>query len=281
MFREYSNIRYQSLSIVVFYLTLVISTPSFTQNVAYYSENNLIFYPTDGTFITIQKWKANKFESLEELRACGLIEDIYISAHVEYSDSVLNGSITYFLNDSVLIIEGNMCSGIPCGIFSTYTPECTNGRITSRLHSLINFSRLTGLKEGNSQYYASSIHWYTNFNHKEVSDYLRPWITTYYSDGLKNGAEIYYNQYGQITLYELYKNGTLEDGKYLTRWGVIKNKNGECQYVWKYDSQGKIVTTEFKVPFIRKYLSFNKLKFPLKKLVKGKITYEDYLKSRL
>jgi len=245
-----------------------------------------IFCPTLSQYMQIEEWfqRFNDQNIAEMLQIEASI--INFKRQASYINDTLHGNVQYFINDTILVLSGNYCSGHPCGIFDQFNISISNDIIFIDHKFSVNYSSKTGLKDGPSITYISWANWFQNDYNKHNKESVSPKTISsisHYQNGIEYGPELLYNKSGSLESYLLFNNGHIKDGKYLSRMGVTKYRNGKVQKAWLYSSDdGRLIrNSNTPTSFSWRFLNFNRLIFPISRIVKGMLPYEEYVNRKL
>jgi hypothetical protein len=264
-----------------------------------YYKNHYVIYYDNTSYVGFSMRNIKLFGNLEVLKR--LIEAYNIQIHIiqdsiklkeiaKYENNTRHGKANYYLYDSIEYMNGFYCYGKPCGLFNTFNINIDNNTINNRLGALINFD-YNGTQSGfYAAYNISTITTYkTNSRPPKYEYYYINLIsqTFTFKNGKRHGPSFEFSsftesKYGELVGYTLWKDDKVIDGKYLHKDRVHKYKNGRLIANWKYDEDGKLgLNQRRELGYFRYYLNFNKLIYPIKKIRKGKMEYEDYINRKM
>lgn len=201
----------------------------------------------------------------------------------ESLDGVLNGKIQYFVFDTVLLAEGFMFNEAPHGLASVYRvgADYKTDQIVSRLVFIMNFNQ--GKRSGPTVR-VDQDYVYPTLDSLSLSIPVVANISSWQNND-RHGPEIVYDLKGNIRTYRLYDKGEIVDGKYLhSNLEIVQYKDGKAVKIWNYsfNPPGRLVPSGFKgLNLGYTFFNFNKFKFPIKKLARGKKDYQQFINSQL
>ncbi|KAB1063490.1 hypothetical protein [Salibacter halophilus] len=211
---------------------------------------------------------------------------IKVKTICQYYKGIKHGKIEYFIYDTIKIMTGYYCSGKPCGQFIAHKYKIEKNITFKALQYSIMISPNTSKAEGVCTWYYSKKYYFKNQFRDSTINWHRISLASYvynYKNGKKHGPAFEYGLDGNSELDRvlIYKNGKIVDGKYLHRNGVSKYKNGELVKNWAYSSDtGRLIRSKER-SFFDRFFNFNKLLFPVKRVVTGEMDYEEYVNRKL